>query len=47
MEIKSEKTLWVVIFLRGGMDGLSFVYPSHGVDREIYEAERPTLKILS
>jgi uncharacterized protein (DUF1501 family) len=45
MEIKSEKTLWVVIFLRGGMDGLSFVYPSHGVDREIYEAERPTLKI--
>ena len=34
-----------MLFLRGGMDGLSLVYPSKGPDREIYEAERPTLKI--
>jgi uncharacterized protein (DUF1501 family) len=45
MEIKTEKPVWVVVFLRGGMDGLSLVYPSSGKDREIYEAERPTLKI--
>lgn len=45
MEVKKQKPLWVVVFLRGGVDGLSLVYPSKGPDREIYEAARPTLKI--
>lgn len=45
MEIKKQKPVWVVVFLRGGMDGLNFVIPNSGSDREIYESERPTLKI--
>ncbi|MEZ5332011.1 MAG: DUF1501 domain-containing protein [Thermoanaerobaculia bacterium] len=35
----------VVIFLRGGMDGLHVVMPIDGVDRGFYEAARPTLQI--
>ena len=35
----------VVIFLRGGMDGLNFMPPIGGVDRGYYEAARPQLQI--
>ena len=40
----NEETI-VLIFLRGGMDGLSLVPPIDGADRGHYEAFRPTLKI--
>lgn len=35
----------IVLFLRGGMDGLSFVLPTAGPDRAHYETARPQLKI--
>ena len=35
----------LVVFLRGGMDGLSTVPPIAGNDRGFYEAVRPTLQI--
>lgn len=35
----------VVIFLRGGADGLSMVAPLDGVDRAFYEAARPRLAL--
>lgn len=35
----------IVLFLRGGMDGLSFVMPTGGPDRAFYETARPVLKI--
>ncbi len=35
----------VLIFLRGGMDGLHFMPPLAGADRGYYEALRPTLRI--
>lgn len=35
----------VVVFLRGGMDGLSLLPPIDGEDRGHYEAARPALKI--
>ncbi len=35
----------VVVFLRGGADGLSIVPPIDGVDRAFYEAARPELQI--
>lgn len=37
--------LLVVIFLRGGMDGLNLVLPRSGADRGYYEAARPNLKV--
>jgi uncharacterized protein (DUF1501 family) len=37
--------LIVVVFLRGGMDGLSVSMPLNGADRGFYEAARPRLKI--
>ena len=40
----NEETL-VVVFLRGGMDGLNVVMPIDGVDRSYYEAARPNLKV--
>jgi uncharacterized protein (DUF1501 family) len=40
----NEQTL-VVIFLRGGMDGLNVVVPRSGADRDHYEAARPDLKV--
>jgi uncharacterized protein (DUF1501 family) len=36
--------LLVVVFLRGGMDGLSLLPPAGGEDRAFYEAARPKLK---
>ena len=40
----NEETL-VVVFLRGGMDGLNVVMPLGGADRGYYEAARPDLKV--
>jgi uncharacterized protein (DUF1501 family) len=37
--------LLVVVFLRGGIDGLSFSMPLGGADRGYYEAARPRLRI--
>jgi uncharacterized protein (DUF1501 family) len=37
--------LLVVVFLRGGIDGLSLAMPLGGADRGYYEAARPRLKI--
>lgn len=44
MLVGNHDTL-VVLFLRGGMDGLSFVMPTGGPDRAFYETARPVLKI--
>jgi uncharacterized protein (DUF1501 family) len=35
----------IVVFLRGGLDVLTALPPLGGVDREAYEAARPTLKV--
>ncbi len=35
----------VVLFLRGGLDGLNFMPPIGGADRAYYEAARPTLQV--
>lgn len=40
-----NEDLIVVVFLRGGMDGLNFVMPVGGSDRGYYEAARPRLKV--
>lgn len=40
----NQETL-VVVFLRGGMDGLNVVMPIAGADRGHYEAARPDLRV--
>ncbi|MEM7048146.1 MAG: DUF1501 domain-containing protein [Acidobacteriota bacterium] len=40
-----NQEILVVLFLRGGIDGLSLVPPIGGSDRGHYEAARPTLRI--
>jgi uncharacterized protein (DUF1501 family) len=35
----------IVLFLRGGMDGLNFVLPTAGPDRAHYETARPLLRV--
>ncbi len=35
----------IVVFLRGGIDGMNAVLPLSGQDRAIYEAARPNLKV--
>ncbi len=37
--------IFVVVFLRGGMDGLSLVPPIGGTDRGHYEALRPNIRV--
>lgn len=37
----------VMLFLRGGMDGLNFVVPIAGTDRSQYESARPSLSIAA
>ena len=44
LSVPNHDTL-IVLFLRGGMDGLSFVMPTGGPDRALYETARPVLKI--
>ncbi len=41
----SDDDTLLVVFLRGGMDGLDLVPPVSGPDRAIYEASRPTLGV--
>jgi uncharacterized protein (DUF1501 family) len=43
----ASNDLLVSIFLRGGSDGLNFVTPIAGPDREIYESARPSIKIAA
>jgi uncharacterized protein (DUF1501 family) len=40
-----EHDILVMIFLRGGFDGLNYVLPVAGPDRALYEAARPVLRI--
>ena len=40
-----NQDILIVLFLRGGMDGLSLIPPIDGIDRGHYEAARPGLKI--
>ncbi|MEM7588349.1 MAG: hypothetical protein AAF560_33485, partial [Acidobacteriota bacterium] len=40
-----NEEILVVIFLRGGADGLNMLPPLDGADRGHYEAARPTLQI--
>ncbi len=42
---QANRDILVVIFLRGGSDGLSMVPPRSGPDRGYYEMARPMLKI--
>lgn len=42
--VENQETL-VVLFLRGGMDGLNFLPPIAGADRGFYEAARPDLQV--
>lgn len=41
----TNQEILVVVFLRGGMDGLNLVPPISGADRGFYENLRPTIKI--
>ena len=41
----TNREVLVLVFLRGGMDGLSLVPPIAGEDREHYEVARPVLRI--
>lgn len=44
-EAEPNQDIVVVVFLRGGMDGLSVVPPMTGPDRQPYEEKRPDLKV--
>lgn len=41
----ANRDIVVVVFLRGGMDGLSLIPPIDGVDRGHYEEARPRLRV--
>lgn len=43
--IERQRNVLVVVFLRGGFDGLGLVCPRSGPDRTHYEAARPTLAL--
>ncbi|NBX17495.1 MAG: DUF1501 domain-containing protein [Proteobacteria bacterium] len=43
--VEKNRNVLVVVFLRGGFDGLSFVCPTQGQDRVFYDAARPTLAL--
>jgi len=40
-----DQEILVVLFLRGGMDGLTLLMPIDGTDRGYYEAARPSLAV--
>jgi uncharacterized protein (DUF1501 family) len=44
-EAEPNQEILIVVFLRGGMDGLNVVAPIAGPDRAIYESRRPNLAI--
>jgi uncharacterized protein (DUF1501 family) len=41
----ADHDILVLVFLRGGMDGLSLVPPIKGADRSLYQSSRPSLQI--
>lgn len=41
----ATEDILVVVFLRGGWDGLNFLPPTDGPDRALYEAARPRLSL--
>ncbi|NBW80404.1 DUF1501 domain-containing protein [bacterium] len=43
--LEKNRNVLLVVFLRGGFDGLSLVCPSAGDDRKSYEAMRPSLAL--
>ena len=43
--IVGDDDILIVLFLRGGMDGLSYVLPTGGVDRGYYEAARVAARV--
>ncbi|MFZ9520024.1 MAG: DUF1501 domain-containing protein [Silvanigrellaceae bacterium] len=43
--VEKNRNVLLVVFLRGGFDGLSLVCPTSGEDRKRYEAMRPTLAL--
>jgi uncharacterized protein (DUF1501 family) len=46
-EAEPNQDILVVVFLRGGMDGLSVVAPRGGNDRGFYEEKRPDIQVPS
>jgi uncharacterized protein (DUF1501 family) len=44
-EAEPNQDIVVVVFLRGGMDGLNVVPPISGKDRQYYEEKRPDLQV--
>lgn len=46
-DANAENDTLVVIYLRGGIDGLNLVVPLDGADRGHYEEARPTLRIAT
>ncbi len=44
-EIGSNDEVLIMIFLRGGMDGINFVLPIAGADRGHYETARPQIMV--
>lgn len=44
-EADPDHDVLIVVFLRGGMDGLNVVMPIDGADRGFYEAQRPDIAI--
>src|SRR6186997_1758560 len=44
-EAEPNQDILVVVFLRGGMDGLNFIAPRDGNDRGFYESMRPEIQI--
>ena len=42
---QSNENALVMLFFRGGMDGLNFLLPLTGVNRTEYESKRPNIKI--
>lgn len=44
-DAEPNQDILIVVFLRGGMDGLNVVMPIAGADRGYYEAQRPDIAI--
>ncbi len=44
-EAEPDQEILIVVFLRGGMDGINVVPPIAGPDRSAYESKRPNLNV--
>ncbi len=44
-EAEPTQEILVVVFLRGGMDGINVVFPMEGADRGFYESKRPSIAV--